>query len=248
VSYPEGLELDKTAASGLIVGMSSPFTIKRKIVEVGRWMYERGYIAGTDGNLSCRLRDGSILITPSGLCKGRLADDDLVMIDMAGKRTGGKNEPSSEYRLHLYIYSVRNDVDAIVHAHPVYSTAFACAGRALSQKVLPEVVLTLGEVPLAPYGTPSTSELPESVGKYVRDNDAVLLANHGLVAFGSDLEDAFNRLELVEHYAHILFAAESLGGAKELTGEQIARLQSLKPATTHFPITRNANITGEDKA
>ncbi len=212
----------------MIVGMISPFTLKHKMVEVGRWMYERSYVVGTEGNISCRLRGGNVLITPSGLCKGRLSEEDLVTIDMEGRKSAGKHEVSSEYRLHLYIYSVRDDVESIVHAHPMYATSFACAGKPLAAKVLPEVIQSLGEIPLAPYATPSTPELHESLSGLVRNHDAILLANHGLVVLGSDPEDAFNKLEMVEQFARIMHTVESLGGVHELTREQVTLLRGLR--------------------
>jgi len=209
--------------------MVSPFVQRQKIVEVGRWMYERGYVAGVDGNLSLRAKDGNIMITPSGICKGRMLEDDIVLIDRDGKQISGMNGKSSEFQLHTQIYRVRSDIDAIVHAHPVYSTAFACTEKGLPSGIMPEVILSLGNIPTAPYGTPSTSELAESVARLIPDHNALLLENHGVVTVGRDLEEAFIRLELVEHYARILHAAADIGGAKELSREQISALLSLKP-------------------
>jgi L-fuculose-phosphate aldolase len=208
--------------------MEALTALSESIVEIGRRMYGRNHIAGAGGNISCRLPDGSFLITPSGKAKGRLSPEDMVVIDEGGSVISGKGRPSSEFRLHTYIYSARSDINAIVHAHPIFCTAHASAGKPLTASILPEIVLMIGDIPLAEYGTPSTSELPDSVEKHIEDHDAILLRNHGVVVVGQDIEDAFNKLEIVEHFAEILHAAEAIGGAKPLSNEQIDRLMKVK--------------------
>jgi L-fuculose-phosphate aldolase len=208
--------------------METPTALSESMVEIGRRMYDKNLIAGTGGNISCRLPDGSFLITPSGKAKGRLSPEDTVVIDEGGSVILGKGRPSSEFRLHTYIYSARNNINAIVHAHPIFCTAYAAAGKPLAASILPEIVLTVGDIPLAEYGTPSTLELPDSVEKLIENHDAILLKNHGVVVAGKDLEDAFNKLEIVEHFAEILYTAEAIGGAKPLSNEQIDRLMKVK--------------------
>ncbi len=224
----QGKPLDKPNPDWLIAGMETPTALSESIVEIGRRMYDKNLIAGTDGNISRRLADGSFLITPSGRAKGRLSPEDMVVIDEGGSVISGKGRPSSEFRLHTYIYSARSDINAIVHAHPIFCTAYASAGKPLTASILPEIVLTVGDVPLAEYGTPSTSELPNSVEKLIENHDAILLRNHGVVVAALDIEDAFNKLEMVEHFAEILHAAEAIGGAKPLSDEQIDRLVKVK--------------------
>jgi L-fuculose-phosphate aldolase len=208
--------------------METPTALSESIVEIGRRMYDKNLVAGTGGNISLRLPDGCFLITQSGKAKGRLSPEDMVVIDEGGSIISGKGKPSSEFRLHTYIYSTRSDINAIVHAHPIFCTAYASAGKPLSATILPEIVLTVGDIPLAEYGTPSTSELPDSVEKLIQDHDAILLRNHGIVVAGRDIEDAFNKLEIVEHFAEILHAAEAIGGAEPLSNEQLDRLMKVK--------------------
>lgn len=223
-----GKRLDKALMWKFIVGMISPFVLRKQIVEIGARMYEHDFVAGTDGNISCRLPRNQMLITPSGFAKGRLSPNDLVIVDYAGNLVNGSNKPSSEFLLHAFIYSQRDDIEAVVHAHPVYCTAYAATGKSLAPCILPEVMLSLGEVPLASYGTPSTQEIPSSVQDLISCHDTILLKNHGVVACGKDLENAYNKLELVEHFAKILHASESIGGAQPLSREQVDKLMRIK--------------------
>lgn len=226
-------QLDKKAHDGLIVRMTSHAILRERIVEIGRRLNAKDLIAGADGNISCRLPDGKVLITPSGKAKGRLSPDDLVIIDLDGQVVAGSRNPSSEYRMHSAFYAARDDIGAVVHAHPVYCTAYAVAGVDLAQPILPEVLLSIGNIPLAEYGAPSTPELASSIEKLAPNHDAILLRNHGLVAAGSDLEDAYNKIELVEHFAKILHAAEAIGGARSLSDEQVETLMALKRSQKH---------------
>ncbi len=223
-----GKPLDKWVSGGLIVGMETVAALRETMVEIGRRLYDKSLVAGTDGNMSCRLPDGLFLITPSGKAKGRLLAGDMIIIDELGAVIAGEGKPSSEFRLHTFIYSARGDINAILHAHPVFCTAFASAGRPLADSILPEIILSVGEVPLAEYGTPSTQELPRSIENLVGDHDAILLGNHGLVVGGKDLEDSYNRLEMIEHYAMIVHAAQAIGGARSLSDDQIMRLARVR--------------------
>lgn len=197
---------------------------RREICAVGRWMYERGLAVATEGNLSVRLEADRILVTPAGACKGRLAPEDLLVTDMDGRVVSGEGQASSEILMHLLFYNVRPEVSAIVHAHPPTATGFAAAGRALEEAVLPEVVVCLGKIPLAPYGTPGTVDLCAGLEPLAPRHDAILLENHGAVTCGPDLRTAYYRMETVEQFARIMLAAESLGGPHLLPRAEVQKL------------------------
>src|SRR5712692_317272 len=181
-------------------GMISPGAIKsaeehqRDICAAGRWLLERGFIVATEGNISVRLDARRILISPAGLCKGRMACEDLVVVDLDGQCLGGSRAASSELAMHLLIYRRRPDVNAVCHAHPPVATGFAAAGVPLDKALLSEVVITLGAIPLAPYGTPGTSELPDALAPLVENHDSILMSNHGVVTCGPDLLAACKRM------------------------------------------------------
>jgi L-fuculose-phosphate aldolase len=198
------------------------------ILHAGRRMYERGYVAANDGNISVRLSGDRVLVTPTGMSKGFLIRSDLVVTDMGGRKISGKREPTSEIMMHLRAYELREDIRAVVHAHPPYSTAYAVAGIPLDECILPEVILTIGSVPLASYGTPSTEEMPEAIEGVVTRSDAFLLKNHGVMTVGTDVLSAYHKLETVEHFAHISFVAGQLGRVKALTGEEVEKLMKLR--------------------
>ena len=162
---------------------------------VGRWIYDRGYVASMDGNLSVRLDTQHILTSPTGICKGMMTPEDMVITDMDGKKVSGRRNPSSELPMHLMIYQHRTDVNAVCHAHPPAATGYAAAGVPLNKALLCELILSLGCVPVAPYGTPGTPELADSIAPFVDGYDAILLANHGVVSYGQDLMTAFFRME-----------------------------------------------------
>lgn len=204
--------------------MSAPFQIRNEIVEMGRRLYQREYIGAAEGNLSARLPGGKIVITPSGINKGFMKPDDLVVCDQAGKKIQGERKPSSEIKLHIAIYKWRVDITAICHAHPVYATAYSTARVALNRPILPEVLGTIGIVPLVRYGTPGTGDLPEAISRYVDRYDAFLLEAHGVVALGKTVEDAFNKIEIAERFARILFIAEQIGDVKDLSEQEIEKL------------------------
>ncbi len=202
--------------------------IRLDIVECGRRLYEKSFVASNDGNLSVRLNDHEFLATPTGVSKGFLRPEDLVTIDLHGNLIKGTRRPSTEIKMHLAIYEIRPDVKSVVHAHPIYATGFATAGIELKDCVLAEIVTTLGSIPLAPYATPSTSELPDSIREIMRHSDACLLANHGAVTCGEHIYDAYFKMERVEHYAHILYVAKTLGGEKILTTQQVNKLDEIR--------------------
>ena len=198
--------------------------LREDIVRVGRLLFERGWIAASDGNISVRLDEGRILATPAGMCKGMLEPADLVICDLDGRKLSGTRSPTTEMEMHLTAYRIRPDVQSVVHAHPPFATGFAVAGRELNLGILPEVIVRLGSVPLARYGTPGTPGLSEGLIPFVADYDAVLLENHGAVAWGADPYQAFFRMDTVEHFAHVTLVAELLGGARALPRAEIAKL------------------------
>ncbi|HKZ02306.1 MAG TPA: class II aldolase/adducin family protein [Pyrinomonadaceae bacterium] len=206
---------------------------RREICRVGQLMYERSYVVSSDGNISVRLDDGRVLATPTMTCKGRMTEDSLAVTDASGRPLSEK-KPSSELAMHLLIYNERNDVRAVCHAHPPHGTAFAVAGLAIDQPILSEVILTLGCVPLAGYGTPSTDELSNEMRPLIKHHNALLMANHGAVAYGSDLWQAFDRLETLEHTARIAILSRILGGSKNLPSKAIEKLINVREAAGYL--------------
>ena len=196
------------------------------IARVCRRLYERGLVAGPDGNVSVRLHDGSIVVTPSGMSKVDVTPDDLVLVDPEGRVLDGKGNPSSELRMHLRIYERRADVSAVVHGHPPTATGFAVAGESFMAPVLPEVILQMGEVPIVRYATPGTAELADSFDPYLARHDAFLMANHGATTVGPTLEVAHQRIESLEHAARIILAARMLGRVNELSPADVKALRA----------------------
>lgn len=200
--------------------------VRQEIVAVCRRLYEKGLIAGPDGNVSVRLSAGSILITPAALSKIDVTPDDLVEVSMDGVRISGYREPSSEVHLHVRLYARRPDVQAVVHAHPPVATGFAVAGEGFESAVLPELVYQMGRVPLVPYATPGTPAVADAFEPFIAGHDAFLMANHGATTTGPSLLIAHQRMESVEHSARILLTARLLGRVTELSTEQAAALLS----------------------
>jgi L-fuculose-phosphate aldolase len=198
------------------------------IVEVGRRMYARGYVASNDGNISIRLDDDTILTTPKSVSKGFMTPDMMVVTDLSGKKIRGTRDASSELLMHLEVYKNRPDARAVVHAHPPTATGFAVAGIPLDRAVLAEVVTTLGSIPIAEYGTPSTPELPEAVRKYIKAHDGLLLANHGALTVAGDVYAAYYKMETIEHFARISLVARQLGREHLLSRDEVVRLQGLR--------------------
>ena len=187
-------------------------------------IYEKQFVAAQDGNISVRLHDGSVMCTPTRSNKGFIHAEDMIVIDLKGNKLRGDRKPSSEMAMHLLIYELRPDVKAIVHAHPPCATAFAAAGIALNKALISEVVLSLGCIPLTEYGTPGTPELSDQMRPFVKSFDALLLANHGVVTYGNDLEDAFNRMDTVEHFAKISVYTRILGQERLLSSTDVEKL------------------------
>jgi L-fuculose-phosphate aldolase len=204
--------------------------LRADIVEVGRRLWVRGYVASNDGNISVRVGADRLLMTPANVSKGFMTPDMMVVTDLEGTLVSGApgRKPSSEILMHLVAYRERPDVNAVVHAHPPLSTGFAVAGIPLDRAVLAEVVTTLGAIPIAAYGTPSTSELASTVAPYVRAHDGLLLANHGALALGADLFAAYYKMETIEHFARISLVARMLGREHLLSREEVERLQALR--------------------
>jgi L-fuculose-phosphate aldolase len=216
--------------------MLSEQELRRKIVEIGRRIYERGMVAASDGNISARLEDGTILTTPTMVCKGRMTEQMLVLVDVEGRKLRPEERnPSSELAMHLAIYRLRPDVRAVVHAHPPFGTGFAVANVPLDKPLLSEVILTLGCVPLTGYGTPSTHEVVDSLAPYIPHHDALLLANHGAVAYGPDLETAYARMETLEHFAKITLIARLIGNPRELSAEAVEKLLEVRERAGYMP-------------
>jgi L-fuculose-phosphate aldolase len=197
------------------------------VVSVCQRVETKGFVTATDGNISARLPNGNILTTPSSMNKGFVTVEDLVEVTMDGVTVNGSRTPSTELAMHLFIYRHRADVNAVVHCHPPYATGFAAARVALDTFVFPEVIVGFGKIPLAQYATPSTNEVGESLRPFVQSYDAVLLANHGVVTYGKDLWDAYFKMEKTEHVSQMIYVANSLGGAKELTADELKKLQSV---------------------
>ncbi len=202
-------------------------TARREIVRVGQLLYERSYVVSSDGNVSVRLDDGRILATPTQTNKGRMTEDSLALTDIEGKPLSDR-KASSELAMHLLIYRERPEINSVCHAHPPHGSAFAVAGLAIDEPILSEVILTFGCVPLADYGTPSTDELTDSMLPFVEHHNALLMANHGAVAYGADLWQAFDRLETLEHTAKIAILAKILGGANDLPKDAIEKLINIR--------------------
>ncbi len=200
---------------------------RKLVIEVGHLMYERSYVVSSDGNVSIRLDENRVLATPTMTSKGRMTEDGLAITDMDGNALN-ENKASSELAMHLLIYKMRPDIHAVCHAHPPHGTAFSVAGLAIEQPILSEVILTLGCVPLTDYGTPSTDELTESMKPFVPHHNALLMANHGAVAYGKDLWEAWDRMETLEHTAKIAILSRALGNTNNLPSDAIEKLINIR--------------------
>ncbi len=222
--------------------------LRRELVRFSKWLHRLGFTPGTSGNLSVRLSPHNLLVTPTGVSKGLLKPGDVVVTDLCGRLLAGTRKVTSEISMHLAVYQQRPDVSAVLHSHPPIATAFACSGRALDQMLCQEAVMTLGIVPLAPYATTGTDEVASSLVPFLARHDAILLANHGAVAYGTSLLDAFQKMETLEHLAQVALATHQLGTAQPLNAHQVKELHeararylrntatpTLQPETTHEP-------------
>jgi len=205
--------------------------LRRGICEIGKLAYSRGYIVGADGNLSARMSDGTILITPAGAMKGFLELSHIARIDMRGNVVDGGPKASTEKAIHLVVYEERPEMKAVVHAHPPHAVAMTIAGIDLQQPFIPEIIVTIGGIPTAPFGTPGTQELPESIRAIVRCSDTVVMKNHGSVTMGTNLLDAYKKLDMVEHTAKILWLAHTVGAKLQpLDPEKVKKLLATRAA------------------
>jgi L-fuculose-phosphate aldolase len=217
-----------------------------EVVQYGRELHARGFVAATDGNLSVRLNSEYLLVTPTCMSKGMMRPADIVVVDYDGKRVAGKRNVSSEIGMHLLIYRMRPDINGIVHAHPPTATGFAASGFDLNRPLVCEVIVGLGSIPLARYGTPGTTELTEALEPLVPEHDAILMANHGVVTFGPTLEDAYMKMEMVEHIARIALVARLIGHEQLLGEKEVEKLMAARhryngggmaaSATTRIPV------------
>jgi L-fuculose-phosphate aldolase len=218
--------------------MANEMEIKKQIVEIGKRIWQRGYVASNDGNITVMLNDNEILTTPTGVSKGFMTEDMIIKCDKTGNVISGnpKYQPSSELKMHLEVYKERPDMKSVIHAHPPYATSFAVAGIPLNKCVLPEAILVIGAVPIAPYGLPSTMEIPDRIRPFLKNSDVILLANHGALTMGSDLLNAYHKMETLEHTANIVWKAMQLGNLNVLSAEERDRLMNLRD---------NYNLTGK---
>lgn len=202
-------------------------SLRKELTDICHKVYEKGFVSAYDGNLSARIDDSRILITPSGKCKGEIEENDLLEIDNYGRLLNGNGKVSTEAKIHLIAYNNRKDINAVIHCHPVYSTAFASIGEGFTRPIFPEVILSLGKVPLCKYATPSTDELPNSMLPFIEWAWALLLENHGAVTFGKNIKGAYFRMEKLEHAAHTIFAARLLGREKAIPLNKLKELYSI---------------------
>ena len=199
------------------------------ICEIGRRAYNRGMGAANDGNISVLLDDGTLLCTPTGVSKGFMTPEMICRIDRKGVPVEeSQYKPSTEMLMHLCVYDHRPDVKAVVHAHPLYATVHAICGKPLTQQIMPESTMFLGEVPLTPYGLPSTTDLSDAIIPALEKHDAILLENHGALSYGHTLQSAYFKMEALDYYAKVVYLAAGYGGAKEFSAEQVEKLLDVR--------------------
>jgi L-fuculose-phosphate aldolase len=198
--------------------------LRRDLARFSKWLYRLGFMPGTSGNISVRLDRDRLLVTPTGVSKALLKASDMVIVDMNGTLIAGTRKATSEIRMHLAVYQLRDDVGAVVHSHPPIATAFACSGRALNQILCQEAVMTLGAVPLARYATTGTDEVATSIVPLIPGHEAILMSNHGAVSYGETVLEAFLKMETLEHLAHVALVTHQLGSAQPLSGNQVQEL------------------------
>ena len=221
--------------------MRSEMEIKEEMCEIGRRVYNRGMVAANDGNFSVKLNDNEFLCTPTGVSKGFMTPEYICKVDAEGNVLEANEgfRPSSEVKMHMRVYKERPDVNAVVHAHPMYATTFAIAGIPLMEPIMPEAVIALGGVPLAKYGTPSTVEVPDSIMPYLQQYDAVLLENHGALTYSDTLLNAYHKMESLEFYARLMYQAKMIGGPQILDEKRVEEL---------YEIRRSMGLSGKHPA
>jgi len=216
--------------------------LRQDIVEIGRYVWQKGWIAANDGNITIRLDENRVLCSPTGVCKGLMQPEDLIIVDMQGRKLEGRLEGTTEIAMHLAVYNLRPDIKSVLHAHPPVATGFATAGRPLNLALLPEIIIGLGCIPLAGYGLPGTPALIEPMLPLIPKYDALLMGNHGVVSYGEDVFKAFFRMESVEHFARITLVAELLGGPTVLPRDEV---QKLVDARQRYGVkVRSAGVAG----
>jgi len=205
--------------------------LREEICDIGKRIYMKNMVAANDGNISAKLEEGIFICTPTGISKGFMSPDMLCKINGKGvlieENLNGLT-PSSEIKMHLKVYEVRKDVNSVVHAHPLHATAYAICNIPLDKQIMPEATISLGIVPIAKYGAPSTKELPESLLPFLEEYDAVLLANHGAVTYGNDVTTAYYKMESLEFYATLLYLSNNIGQPKEFSDEKVKQLLDLR--------------------
>lgn len=205
------------------------FEAKKAILDIGKRMYDKGFVAANDGNISCKVGPNMIWTTPTGVSKGFMTQDMLVKMDLDGKVLMGRRKPSSEVKMHIRVYQENPEVQAVTHAHPPVATSFAISGISLDSAVLTEAVMGLGSIPIAKYATPGTQEVPDSIAPFVHTHNGVLLANHGALTWGEDIYQAFYRLESIEYYATILmYTGNVIGRQNILSCDQVRKLLDIR--------------------
>lgn len=204
--------------------------LREEICDVCHKMWQLGFVAANDGNVSVKLNDGTFLTTPTGMSKSFITPEKLVRINKDGEVLEGIEgyHPSSEIKMHLRCYQEREDVGAVVHAHPPTATGYAVAHLDMDRYTMIETVIAIGAIPVTPYGTPSTYEVPDAIAPYLKEHDALLLMNHGALTVGDNLITAYYRMETLELYAKISLTAHLLGGEKEISRENIDRLIDMR--------------------
>ncbi len=219
---------------------------KNKLVETCHKVYDKGYTVAYDGNLSVRIDEDRFLITRSAINKGEVSTKDILTIDSAGKLIEGEGKVSTEAKLHLNIYNKRDDVNSVIHVHPVYATAIATALEEFPNNIFPEVILTMGKIPICKYATPSTAELANSLNKFISSSNVFLLSNHGSVTIGETIDVAFNRLEKLEHISKTIFVAKQFGELKEIPNNEIMKLYSIAESTYGIKIRDGNKVVNEE--
>lgn len=208
--------------------MISELKLKTQICEIGKRIYEKGFVAATDGNISVRIDEDSFIVTPTGVSKGFMTPEMLIIVDGEGNVLSGNRQPTSEIKMHLRVYKDRPEMNSVIHVHPPFATAFAIAGVPLNQATMPESIVILGTIPIAEYGTPSTEEIPDAISKYIKDHNGVLLENHGALTWGENIEKAYFLMESLEFCAKVNWIARQMNGDRELSVSHVERLIEMK--------------------
>ncbi|MHC0035520.1 class II aldolase/adducin family protein [Pseudoneobacillus sp. C159] len=208
--------------------MISELKLKTQICEIGRRVYEKGFVASNDGNISVRIDEDVFIVTPTGVSKGYMTPEMLIKVDGKGNLLEGERQPTSEIKMHLRVYQERPEIRSVVHVHPPFATAFAISGIPLDQATMPETIVTLGTIPIAAYGTPSTDEIPNAISPYIHNHNGVLLENHGALTWAETLDQAYFLMESLEFCAKINWIARQMNGDRELSIQNVERLLQIK--------------------